>query len=140
MAVLADWRVGEQEHAVNHLSEYKNQPTLGLRNARIDAYDIARPSALIANTRVLPTRLPHLPHQPDVNALSTPMMTRRPVWIFVAAAWTVGSWKQYLGTPPTGRWTVIVSPSACNRVEFEEDDSGSSDGKMECSTLAAQVS
>jgi hypothetical protein len=104
------------------------------------AYDMARPSALIANTRVLPTLLPHLPHQPDVNALSMPMMTRRPVWTFAAAAWTAGSWKQYWGTPPTGRLMVIAASNACNRVKFEEDDSGSSDGNIECSTLAAQVS
>ena len=98
------------------------------------AYDMARPSALIANTRVLPTLLLHSPHKPDVNALSMPMMTRRPVWVFAAAAWTAGSWKQYWGTPPTGR------ASACDKVEFEEDERDSIDGNIECSTLAAQVS
>jgi hypothetical protein len=103
------------------------------------AYDVARPSALMAKTRVLPTRLPHLPHQPEVNALSIPIMTRRPVWTLAAATWTAGSWKQYWGIAPTGRVMEILSSSACN-IEFEEDASGLSAGNIECSTLAAQVS
>jgi len=138
--VLAKGRVGEKEQAINHLSEYKNQPRLGLQSGKSGAYDMARPSALIANTRVLPTLLPHLPHQANVDALSMPAMTRRPVWIFAAAAWTAGSWKQYWGTPPTGCLTGTAPCSACSRVEFEEGESGSSDGNIECSTLAAQVS
>lgn len=137
--MLAEGRVRKQQKAVNHLSECKNQPTV-LENAKTDAYDMARPSALIAKTRVLPTLLPHLPHQPDVKALSMPMMTRRPVWIFAAATWTAGSWKQYWGTPPTGRATGKALSGTCDRVKFGEDDRGSSDGNIECSTLAAQVS
>ena len=136
--MLAEGRMGEQEQAVNHLSEYKNRSRQSSRNAKTDAYEVARPSALTANTRVLPTLLPHLPHQPEVNALSMPMMTRRPVWTFAAAAWTTGSWKQYWGTAPTG--LMVITSSMCNRVEFEEDASGPSAGNVECSTLAAQVS
>ena len=85
MAVPPEGRVWEEQQAVNHLSEYKNQYQR-LRNVKRSAYDMARPSALTAKTRVLPTLPPHFPHEPEVNALSMPMITRRPVWSFAADA------------------------------------------------------
>lgn len=34
MAVRAEGRVRKQEKAINHLSEYKNQPRAGIANAK----------------------------------------------------------------------------------------------------------
>jgi hypothetical protein len=104
------------------------------------AYDMARPRALTANTRVLPTLPPHFDHQLEVNALRIPAVTRRPIWSFAAAAWTAGSWKQYWGTPPKVGFLGIRNASSVAYTRVEFDDSGSSVGNIECSTLAAQVS